>query len=172
MAFQVLTIETTETAAQVLSIVDLNNGATSAVQSYENYLAGINGGVFRAEIDIAVGGVQASATLTSTGAATAAQTVTIGNVVLTAVAGAPAANEFTLSATPATQAANIAAAINASANLTGIVTATSALGVTTITAVVPGVAGNGLQISETLSNVTLVAFAGGTAGTTLAVDMS
>lgn len=172
MSFQTLIIETTESADEVLSIVDLVNGDQAAVQSYENYLAGINGGIYRADIDIAVGAVQATATLTSTGIATATETVTIGNVVFTARASGATGNEFNVSATVATQAANIAEAINASADMTGIATATSLLGVTTITSVVPGLAGNGLQISETLTNVALSAFAGGTAGTTLNVDMS
>jgi hypothetical protein len=76
--------------------------------------------------------------------------------------GAVAANgEFNISGTVGTQAANIAAAINAVAALSGVVTATASLGVVTVSAVAPGIVGNGLQISENLTNVSVAAFAGG-----------
>lgn len=67
--------------------------------------------------------------------------------------------ETVLSATPATQAANMAAAINASSSLKGVVKASSLAGVVTVVSEVPGVIGNGLQISEALANVTLSDFA-------------
>lgn len=116
--------------------------------------------------------VQATATITSTGAAVNNETMSIANVTLTAkTSGAVAANgEFNLSATPATQAANIAAAINAVAGLSGICQATSALGVVTVTAVQPGKSGNGLQISESLTNVTVTQFTGGSDGSQVAIN--
>lgn len=109
------------------------------------------------------GPVAATATITSTGAASNNETMLLCNQTLTAkTSGAVAANgEFNLSATVGTQAANIAAAINAVAALSGVVTATAALGVVTVTSVYPGIIGNGLQISESLTNVTATAFAGG-----------
>jgi hypothetical protein len=121
---------------------------------------------------VSTGAVQATATMTSTGAAVNNETALVANVTLTAkTSGAVAANgEFNLSATPTTQATNIAAAINAVAGLSGIVTATSALGVVTITAVQPGKTGNGLQISEGLTNVTATAFSGGSDGSQVAVN--
>ncbi len=121
---------------------------------------------------ISVGSVQASATLTSTGSAVNNETASVANVTLTAkTSGAIAANgEFNISATVAVQAANIAAAINATPALIGIVTATSSLGVTTITAVQPGVTANGMQISEALTNVTLTPFSAGSDGTQVAIN--
>jgi hypothetical protein len=109
------------------------------------------------------GPISATATITSTGTASNNETMLLCNQTLTAkTSGAVAANgEFNISATPTTQATNIAAAINAVAALSGVVTATSALGVVTVTAVTPGITGNGLQISESLSNVTATAFSGG-----------
>ncbi len=171
MALQLLKITTTNTVGDIKALINLQQGSQACIQSYSNYFEGINGGEFRALIDVAVGGVQAAATLTSTGAATATETLTIANVVFTARASGATGNEFNVSGTVGTQAANIAAAINASADLAGIVTATALLGVVTITAVYPGTLGNGLQISETLTNVTLSAFAGGTAGTALSCDL-
>jgi hypothetical protein len=171
MSLQLLKITSNNTAAQIKNaIINLQQGSQPCLQSYENYFAGINGGTDRALINVAVGGVQATATMTSTGAATAAEIFTIANVVFTARASGATGNEFNVSATVATQAANIAAAINASTGLTAICTATSALGVVTITSYLPGIIGNGIQFSEGLSNVTITQFTGGTAGDTLAID--
>lgn len=118
---------------------------------------------------VQTGAMQATATLTSTGTASNNETASIANQTLTAkTSGAvPANGEFNISGTVATQAANIALAINSLPALAGIVTATSSLGVTTITAVVPGVGGNGIQASESLTNVTLAAFSGGSNGTSV-----
>jgi hypothetical protein len=109
------------------------------------------------------GPVAATATITSTGSASNSETALVCNQTLTAkTSGAVAANgEFNISGTVGTQAANIAAAINAVVALQNQVSATAALGVVTITAKVPGTIGNGLQISESLTNVTATAFAGG-----------
>ena len=97
----------------------------------------------------------ASGTLTvSTGGSTAAQTCSIAGVTFTARASGATGNEFNVSATAATQATNMAAAINASSSLSGIVTASSSGGVVTITAATKGKVGNGIAISAgTLSNV-------------------
>lgn len=109
------------------------------------------------------GPIAATATLTSTGAASNGDTGLVANQTLTAkTSGAVAANgEFNLSATVGTQAANIAAAINAVPALKNVVSATAAAGVVTITSLVPGTYGNGLQISSSLTNVTAAAFSGG-----------
>lgn len=100
--------------------------------------------------------VAASGTLTvATGGSTNNQTCTIAGVTLTAKTSASLDNEFTISAVAATQATNMKNAINASPDLAGIVTASSALGVVTITAAQKGKVGNGIAISEgNLSNVT------------------
>jgi hypothetical protein len=128
-----------------------------------NFITGINAGnelgpVGGApSIAVSIDGQQTAASGTLTVSATgssATQTCSIAGVTFTAVASGATGNQFVVSATPATQAANMAAAINASSSLTGIVTATSAAGVVTITSAVKGVIGNGLAISAgTLSNV-------------------
>lgn len=136
-----------------------------------SYFAGISGGAFAGNTRLTTGAVQATATITSTGIATNGQTALVANQTLTAVtSGAvPANGEFNISAVVATQAANIALAINSVVALSGVVTATSALGVVTITSVPGGTIGNGLQISEGLSNVTATAFSGGVDGTVTTV---
>jgi hypothetical protein len=108
------------------------------------------------------GPISATATITSTGTASNNETMLLCNQTLTAkTSGAVAANgEFNISATPATQATNIAAAINAVAALSGVVTATSALGVVTVTAVAPGITGTACR-SRNLSQRDGSRFSGG-----------
>jgi hypothetical protein len=112
------------------------------------------------------GPVAAAATVTiSATGPTNGQTMTILNTTFTAkTSGAVAANaEFNISATAATVAASLVSAINATAATKNAVVATNALGVVTVTSLVPGTLGNGFQIDiGSLSNSVLVAFAGGT----------
>lgn len=170
MSYANILLTSSLTAVGLGSVLDLSPGQLPALQNLENFFSGLSGGNQMGLLSVNVGAVQATATLTSTGAASAAETLTIANVVFTARASGATGNEFNVSATVGTQATNIAAAINASSNLTGIVTASAALGVVTLTAVQPGIGGNGLQISETLTNVALSAFAGGSNGTSYSLD--
>lgn len=168
MSLQRIVIETPLTATQDAANLRLNGtGSWRNVFALLSWLRGFAKGTRRGNMKVKVGTVQATATITSTGAAVAAETVTVANIVLTAVASGavPANGEWNVSATPTVQAASIALAINSIATLTGKVTATSALGVVTITSVVPGLMGNGLQISEAATNVTNTAFVSGTDGT-------
>lgn len=137
-----------------------------SLQRISSYFAGIAGGPLSGSCIVTTGVVNATATITSTGIATAADTVTVANVELTAVASGavPADGEWNVSAVVATQAASIALAINSVPDLAGIVTATSNAGIVTVTAVVPGVMGNGLAMSEAADNVTVTQFANGADG--------
>lgn len=173
-SLQRLVITTPGTAADFKGYCNLAPGQLVAMNNFIDYLSGVAGGSINgASLAFKVGAVQASGTLTvAAGGSTNNQTCSICNITLTAKTSSTANNEFTISATAATQAANMAAAINASTDLAGKVTATSALGVVTITAVVPGLIGNGIQMSAgTLSNVTLGAFASGDDGTAYTVDL-
>ncbi len=163
-----LTVNTDDNATQVANLlsptVSVNAGDVWAInRSWSSYFGAVVDGAKNTSTVYADTMVQATATITSTGAAVAAETVTVANVVLTAVASGavPANGEWNVSGTVGTQAASIALAINSIATLSGIVTATSNLGVVTITSVVPGIVGNGLQISEAATNVTNTAFASG-----------
>lgn len=145
-----------------------------AINNYSSYVAGLNGGSQAGALfSFNVGAVQATATFTvATGGSVAAQAGSLLNVSLTGRASNPAANEFVVSATASTQAANMAAAINASASFAGKVTAEAVGAVVTVTAVVPGLIGNGLQISAgSLANVTAGAWANGTDGTAYSIDL-
>lgn len=171
-----LVIDSDGSAVDFKSECNLAMGGLDAANSFANYVAGLAGGNnIGASMAFKVGAVQATGTLTvAAGGSTAAQACTICNVTFTGRAAAPAANEFVVSATAATQAANMAAAINASADLAGKVTATvPSGGIVSIKAVVPGLGGNGLQLSAgNLGNVTLGAFANGTDGTAYNIDLS
>lgn len=173
-SLQRLIITSVGTAADFKSLCDFAPGKLVALNNFIAYLGGLSGGAIPgASLAFQVGAVQAAGTITSTGTATAAQTMTLLNVTLTARASNPAANEFVVSATPAVQAANIAAAINASASFAGKVTASALEGVVTVTSVVPGSVGNGLQIvNVNLGNVTVGAFANGADGTATTIDLS
>ncbi len=104
----------------------------------------------------------------SAGGSSNGETCLVANVTLTAeTSGADATlGQFNISATAATQAASMVTAINTVAALKGIVTAANVLGVVTITAVQKGLGGNGLQLSESLTNVAATAFAHGAADAT------
>jgi phage tail sheath gpL-like len=110
--------------------------------------------------------VAAASTVTITyGSAANADTVTVAGQVLTCVTGTPSTAEFKKETDATKTATNMAAAVNAHATLSKHFTATSALGVVTITAKVKGSLGNLLAV--TTSNGTgfgVVSFTGGTGG--------
>lgn len=146
----------------------LKMGSQQALNGVGGYLKSVAGGLQTGSVVVRSGSVQADGYLrVATGGSVAAQACTICNITLTGRASGPVANEFVVSATAATQAANMVAAINASASFVGKVVASLVNADVVLTAVIPGAAGNGLQLSAgNLANVTLPkAFAGGSDGT-------
>jgi phage tail sheath gpL-like len=118
-----------------------------ALQKLENSLQGLKGGCDAATL--VVNHTQVAATGTVTCASVlAADTVTVSGVLLTAVSGAPAADQFDMSGTDTATATSLALAMNSNATISGIVTATSALGVVTLTAKVKGVVGNAITLAS------------------------
>lgn len=173
MSLQRLIINSDLSAVGFKSVCDLSPGQLPAAENFANYIAGLMGGNYMALLSFAVGAVQAAGTLTvAAGGSANGQAGTLLNTTLTAVtSGAdPTMGQFNISATAATQAASMVTAINTV--LSTKVLATNLLGVVTITALVPGVVGNGLQISAgNLANVTAGAFAAGSDGTAYALDL-
>lgn len=88
--------------------------------------------------------VAASGTGTFTGAPTADQTMIIAGVTFTAKSSGATGNQYNIGGSVTLSAAALAAAINASTDLNGVVSATSNLGVVTITSDIPGLIGNGI----------------------------
>ena len=166
-----LVLTTPGTTADFDSVCPLTGDKYSAGNSLASFIAAATSGTFSASLSAKVGAVPATATIVSTGSATNNETITICNVVFTAKTSGATGNQFNVSGTPATQAANIAAAVNASTNLSGIVTASANSGTVTLTAVVPGKASNGLALTEALTNVTVTAFTGGSDGTSYSYDL-
>lgn len=127
-----------------------------------NFLSGAAGGANHKPLTISAKNTLVAATGTVTCASvSAADTVTINGVVFTAVnGGTPGANEFDMSGTDTVDAASLAAAINASASalVSNHVTATSALGVVTLTAKNKGYPGNAVTVAT--SNGTRLAPSG------------
>ena len=132
------------------------------LENLSAYLAALSGGSQSMDSALLVIANPAIATVTFTGAPTAAQTCSINNVVFTARASGATGNEFNIGASVTESAANLAAAINASssAKLLNSVRASSAAGVVTITASIPGLAGLGYHVSAgNLANTTAADFA-------------
>lgn len=118
-------------------------------------------------IDSGALGTQASETVTLVGVV-ATDKVTINGHDFVAVAGAPVGDQFDVTGTDAQDAANLAAAINASATagILGIVTAVNVPGqnTVTITAVAYGTLGNAITVAQTGGHITVptATLAGGT----------
>lgn len=170
MAFLRIIVDSPFTANGLASVVNLAPGRLPALNNIINYFGGVSGGNYMAALRCAMGAVQATGAVTMTGLPSADETVTIGNVVFTAKASGATGNQFNIGASATITAANLAAAINASTTMAGRITATSAAGVVTLTVSVPGLIGNSVQLSETLSNATITAFAGGSNGTNYTLD--
>ena len=168
-----IVVESRASTAEIAAFIrPLTNDRSASLGRLSNWLRGFAGGVRLGSVELCTGAVKATASITVTGDITATETFTLNGQAFTARASGAVVNEFNVAAgNVTTTAANIAAAILASdnANVTGAVTATSALGVVTITCLVPGTVGNGLRLSESLTNATRVDFAGGSNGTKTAL---
>lgn len=136
-----------------------------------NFFHGLSGGsVSAASVDVSEdcdSPVAATATITLTHAnIDDADTVTIGGTVITAKTSATVdSTQWTIGADETADAAAMAATINKNLTLSRIMTATSALGVVTLTMKVKGVIGNSIVMSTSDATAfALVAFSGGTGG--------
>ncbi len=97
----------------------------------------------------AVEAVSATGTITITTNPTAGDTVTVAGVSYTCVADDAVGTQFELGTTTTITATNLAGAIG------GLVTATSATNVVTVTSTIAGVYGNGIGLATSTSNITL-----------------
>lgn len=173
----VLVCETTDDALTTASHIAVSGvggnpyttgpDAWNAVHNIARYLENkaITSGIKITYFDTAV---SASTTGTFTGDPTAADTVTINGVAFTARASGAVANEYNFVAGDVTKtAAALAAAINASvtARIVNTIGASSALGVVTFFAIVPGSVGIPTVLSESTANFTLANTTLSTGGT-------
>jgi hypothetical protein len=165
MSIQRIIIDTQETADQFNSICPLAGDKHQAGINLGNYIHSLPAGVKSADLKANVGAVEATASITFTGAPSNNEIVTIGNVVFTAKTSGATGNQFNIGGTVTATATNLVNAINANTILNKFLLASSNVGVVTIRCTVPGLIGNALQLSEGLSNATAVGFASGTDGT-------
>lgn len=95
----------------------------------------------------------------------ATNTVTVNGITFTAVASGATGNQYNIGASDTETAASLASAINANTTLDGMVVATSALGVVTLTAVLPGELGNAVTLAISANgSVSAARMSGGTNG--------
>jgi hypothetical protein len=143
-----------------------------SIAALVNHIQAVGAGVKAGPIDVKQNGgdgVAASAVVTCAAVA-AADTITINGVVFTAVAGAPAGNQFDQSGTDTADAASLVNAINTSASalVNQHVTASNVAGVVTITAKNKGAVGNAITIAT--STGVRLAITGGVSRLTGGVD--
>lgn len=177
MSLQRIIINTALSVDGFKSECDLAPGQLPALQNLENYLAALSGGNQSALLSVNVGIVAASGTITvaSTGPADSETALIAGYTLTAKTSGAvPANGEFNISATPATVATGIAAAINAVVGLKSLVSASANGAVVTVTSLAVGTPGNGVKFANTnLANTTFSgsgALASGSDGTAYALD--
>lgn len=181
LLIQVDTGSTGATAAQLASIAG-GFGRSGAADPHllhtyiqtaaKSLAAGTLGGRISMVCDAGAGAFATGTVTCAFGSAVANDTITIAGEVFTVIAntGTPilGSNRFRAGATNAELAANLAAVINASPIAGGIVSATAAAAVVTLTARIRGLYGNGITQATskpaafTLSGATLT---GGTAST-------
>ncbi len=143
----IITITSNDTASQMQQNLQSASTSKYAVASaLDNYFEALAGGMKAASLDIQVDGgdsVAASGTLTLT-SVVATNTCVINGVTFTAIASGAVGNQFNVGVSNTATAVNLAAAISASvtALVSGVVTATSALGVVTVSATAKGTSGN------------------------------
>lgn len=141
---------------------DLAPGQLPALNNFIDYCGALAGGNQMALLEFDMGMVAASGTITVTSTGPAdSETGTIAGYTLTAkTSGAvPANGEFNISATPATVATGIAAAINAVVGLKSLVSAAvTGTGVVTVTSLALGTPGNGIKFVDV--NLANTAFSG------------
>lgn len=160
-----MTITTGNEALQTIKDIFLKSTTAQrqAARNIGNYIEAAALGDRTCSIDVQVNGgaaVSATGTIAFSGVSTAADTILINGVTLTAVAAGAVNNQWNVKGTAALQAAEVVRAINASttalvsgtviASVTGgtTVTLTAAQKVGGVVVVAPGVLGNAITIAK------------------------
>lgn len=171
MSFLKLLMAVPDSAVTMKNLLQLNvPGNQFDVEGLDKIVGDMIDGSLLSFTKLSTGALQAAATVTFNGNPNAAESIVVANLTFTAVAGSPSAFEFQIGGSAAATAANFAAVINATPEIAGIVQATVLSQVVTLTSVQPGKSGNGLQATETLTNVDLVLFANGSDGDQVAIN--
>lgn len=159
-----------DTAAQVTAKLTNNNPELTLLELIQSVASGMSKGKLLFHVD-AADGVKAAQTIVWSGKdGVAGNTVTVGDVVLTATADyAPSGGSyFTLSSDDTTQAENFDRIVNTHPVLSKIVSAANDKATTTLTLVEGGTFGNLLSLATSntaLATLGAATFASGAAGT-------
>lgn len=168
----VLTIKSEKTQAQLQDLLQLNaTKDREAANELSAFFKNLASKAHRGTVDVQTGSaapVAASATLTCV-SVIATDTVKIGPTTFTFTSTPTLSTDVEVDgASDTLDAAALAAAINAHATVSQVVTASAATNVVTLTAKQKGVAGNFINVSTTGGTITASAanLAGGTGGVT------
>ncbi len=123
-------------------------------------------GIHPAVIQTKINAVKATGTITLS-SHVANDIVTVNGIAFTCKTSGATGNEYNVGVDDTATAVNLAAALNANTTLDGMIVATSALGVVTVTALVPGELGNAVTLAISAhGSVSAARMAGGTNGDT------
>jgi phage tail sheath gpL-like len=132
----------------------------------KDYFKMITSGIRPAVVQTKVNAVKATGTVTLS-SHVATNTVTVNGITFTCITSGATGNQYNVGASDTDTAVNLAAALNANTTLDGMIVATSALGVVTLTALLPGEAANGITLAISANgSVSAARMAGGTNGAT------
>lgn len=143
-----------------------NADAPTMLRKCEGLLGRAAQGGCAANLKLAFAPIAAQGKLTCTSTGTNGDTLSIGNVTITIVTSGATGNQVNVAADGTALALALKTLINSSTSFTGICTASVNAGALTLTAAIPGTVGNGLQLSESSTSISLTnAFGSLTAGT-------
>lgn len=132
----------------------------------ETYVRRCVSGVSPCAIKTRVNAVRATGTITLS-SHVATDTVTVNGITFTCVASGATGNQYNVGGSDTLTAVALAAALNANSTLDGMIVATSASAVVTITALDPGELGNAVTLAISAhGSVSAARMAGGTNGDT------
>lgn len=172
MAFTRIIVETRLLGADIARRIDVRpSDSRGSIARIAAILDALAGGAYRGSVELCTSAVCAVGTITFTDQPANNETLLIGSITLTAKSsGASGIAEWNLTsggtaaADAAGNAASVAALINAHTTLSKYLVATAALGVVTVTVLVPGAIGNGIKFEEGAAGVANCVVAGFTLG--------
>lgn len=164
--FNLIVVEHDETEANDLADLQAETGYVElAGLKLKNFIKMITSGIRPAVVQTKVNSVKATGTVTLS-SHVATNTVTVNGITFTCVASGATGNQYNVGANDTETAANLAAALNANTTLDGMLIATAASGVVTLTALVPGELGNAVTLAISANgSVSAARMASGTNGT-------
>lgn len=131
-----------------------------------DFMKKVVSGTHPASVLTRINSVKAAGTITLS-SHVATNTVTVNGIAFTCMASGATGDQYNVGADDTATAVNLVAAINANTTLDGMIVATSALGVVTVTALVPGELGNAITLAISANgSVSAARMAGGTNGDT------